>query len=74
MAQRAMSTTELKEVTGYKRTRDLERCLTAAGVRWFCGKDGPWTTIDLINAAGGLQPAENDASSYPPDLRPVISQ
>lgn len=69
MPQGAFSTAELKEVTGYKRNRDLERCLTEAGVRWFPGKDGPWTTIDLINAAGGLVAANQSPDApYPTDI------
>ncbi len=45
---------ELKEITGYQRTSDVERCLESQGIRFFHGKNGPWTTIDLINAAKGL--------------------
>lgn len=58
-----LKTDELLEVTGYNRRADLERCLTQQGVRYFWGKDGPWTTLDLINAAGGLK-AGGDSESY----------
>ena len=49
-----VSTDELKEITGFKRSGDVERCLESQGVRFFHGKNGPWTTLDLINAAKGL--------------------
>lgn len=49
---------DLSHITGYERPGDVERCLRTQGVRYFTGKDGPWTTIDLINAAGGLLSTE----------------
>lgn len=51
---------DLKQLTGYERAGDVERCLAQQGVRFFWGKQGPWTTRELINAAGGLKPASND--------------
>ncbi len=55
---------ELKEITGYQRPSDVERCLESQGIRFFHGKNGPWTTLDLINAAKGLttlsQPQSGD--------------
>lgn len=72
MANGLLSTAELEQATGYRRPRDIERCLEQAGVRYFPGKDGPWTTIDLINAAGGLRSASNDP--YPIDLHPTDCQ
>lgn len=32
----------------------MVRYLDKAGIRYFYGRDGLWTTLDLINAAGGL--------------------
>ena len=60
---------ELLAATGYERVGDLTRALTRQGIPWFPGKGGkPWTTIDLINKAGGLTtPAANDAEPYDPD-------
>lgn len=54
---------------GYGRAADVRRCLTRDGIRYFEGKDGPWTTMDLINAAGGLRAntAPNPADPYNPD-------
>ena len=49
-----LSTEELKEITGYQRPSDVERCLETQGISFFHGKNGPWTTLDLINAAKGL--------------------
>lgn len=47
---------DLQQVTGYQRRSDVERCLIEQGVRIFRGRSGPWTTIDLINQAGGINP------------------
>ncbi|MGO4700236.1 DUF4224 domain-containing protein [Dyella sp. 2RAB6] len=55
-----LTTDDLRTLTGYDRAGDVERCLTKQGVRFFLGKEGPWTTRELINAAGGLTPAGND--------------
>lgn len=49
-----LTTENLQEITGYDRPRDVERCLRDQGVRFFKGRNGPWTTVDLVNAAGGL--------------------
>lgn len=55
---------ELKERTGYQRRGDVERCLKDQGIRFFMGRAGVWTTVDLVNAAGGLQaPVKSDAYS-----------
>ncbi len=51
----------LRQITGYQRPADIARCLREQGVRVFHGRRGPWTTLDLINQAGGLgDPAAND--------------
>lgn len=57
-----LTTADLLELTGYTRVADVERCLTRQNVRFFWGKDGPWTTLDLINAAGGVNRSSNDES------------
>ena len=51
---------DLQRVTGYQRRSDVERSLTEQGVRIFRGRSGPWTTIDLINRAGGIKPDSDD--------------
>lgn len=45
---------DLQELTGYTRPADIERCLKKQGIGVFWGRKGPWTTMALINAAGGL--------------------
>lgn len=47
---------DLQRITGYARRSDVERTLADQGVRLFRGRLGPWTTIDLVNQAGGLRP------------------
>lgn len=51
---------DLQQVTGYQRRSDVERSLIEQGVRIFRGRSGPWTTIDLINRAGGIKPDSDD--------------
>lgn len=60
MLHGCLSTDALSKLTGYTRAADIERCLREQGVQVFWGKDGPWTTIDLINAAAGLRQSDND--------------
>lgn len=60
MLHGVLTTAQLTETTGYQRPADIERCLREQGVRYFWGKDGPWTTIDLVNAAAGLKASAND--------------
>lgn len=56
---------DLLRATGYDRVGDLRRSLDAQRVRYFLGKGGAvWTTIDLLNAAGGLLPSAR-ASNEP---------
>ena len=60
---------DLAAAYGYSRAADVRRCLTRDRIRYFEGKDGPWTTLDLVNAAGGLRAggAANDLEPYDPD-------
>ena len=51
----------LKEAMGYQNMADVEKKLVSRGIRFFPGKPGHiWTTLDLINAAGGLSPTSNE--------------
>ena len=61
---------DLKRITGYERLADVERCLVAQGVRFFRGRRGIWTTVDLVNAAGGIERAvaAGDEPYNPDDL------
>lgn len=66
-----LSTDDLLRLTGYDPDEVgwMNRKLIAQGIKLFDGKNGPWTTIDLINAAGGLTPkAENEDNFYPDDI------
>lgn len=51
---------DLQHITGYQRRSDVERSLVEQGVRIFRGRCGPWTTLDLINKAGGMMPGSDD--------------
>jgi hypothetical protein len=61
-----LSFDDLKQVTGYQRRSDIERTLREQGIRVFMGRNGPWTTADLINQAGGYTPPSQD--SYSPEI------
>jgi len=43
----------LRTLTGYERRSDIERSLQSQGIRFFHGRYGLWTTLTLINYAGG---------------------
>lgn len=58
---------DLQAITGYTRRSDVERSLRSQGIRVFLGKDGPWTTIDLINNAGGISPGTPANDTYDPE-------
>jgi hypothetical protein len=49
-----LTITELIEITGYDRGGDVKKCLESQGIRTFRGKNGVWTTLSLVNAAGGI--------------------
>lgn len=55
--QNVLNCDDIKEITGYQRPADAARCLREQGVVVFNGRRGPWTTIDLINKAGGIEAA-----------------
>lgn len=56
---RIITTQELLATSGYTRDGDVCRMLDEHGIRYFLGKGArPWTTLDLINAAGGLRYGE----------------
>ncbi len=65
-AARVLEFEDLQRVTGYQRRSDVERALRSQGIKIFVGRKGPWTTVDLVNQAGGLKPAGND--NYEADI------
>lgn len=44
----------LKVISGYQQTGAIERWARKQGIKLFYGRNGPWTTIEIINAAAGL--------------------
>lgn len=58
---------ELQMITGYSRPADISRTLREQGIKVFVGRNGPWTTLDLINSAGGLHAAANN-EAYSPNI------
>jgi hypothetical protein len=59
-AAKVLEFEELQRITGYTRRADVERALRGEGIRIFLGRKGPWTTVDLVNQAGGLRAIEQD--------------
>ncbi|HHX4269570.1 TPA: DUF4224 domain-containing protein [Pseudomonas aeruginosa] len=51
---------DLQQLTGYTKRSGVERALRKQGIRWFWGRHGPWTTVELINQAGGLRSATQE--------------
>ena len=43
---------QLREITGYTLDGPMKSALEKQGIACFYGKNGPWTTIDLVNIAG----------------------
>jgi hypothetical protein len=64
MNKSLLTTAQLLAATGYKRAGDMAAALRRQGIHLFEGKDGPWTTIELVNAAGGLLPAPVKEEPY----------
>ena len=58
---KAYSFDDLKQLTGYTRPADVERCLKKQGVILLRGKDGkPFTTNDALNQAMGISPTATE--------------
>lgn len=51
---------DLQRITGYQRRSDVERSLINQGIRMFRGRTGPWTTLDLIHQAAGIESAASE--------------
>lgn len=62
-----LTTPQLQIITGYTRPADVERCLRRQGIKVFKGRCGPWTTLTLVNAAGGINEMQ-DANSAENEL------
>jgi len=59
-----IETADLLAITGYQKPGDAARCLRRQGIKVFDGKDGPWTTLELVNAAGGLSATSANGDFY----------
>lgn len=47
-----VNATQLREITGYTQDGHMMNALEKQGIACFYGRNGPWTTVDLINMAG----------------------
>jgi hypothetical protein len=57
-----LESADLLAITGYEKPGDAARALRKQGVHVFEGKAGIFTTVELLNAAGGIigAPAKSD--------------
>jgi hypothetical protein len=63
-----LDTEDLLRITKLTKPGDAERVLTAQGIKVFRGRRGCiWTTLDLINQAGGIKTAAPNDDTYDPD-------
>lgn len=58
---------DLKRLMKYQRVADVEACLTRQNIRFFNGRNGPWTTLDALNDALGIQARPGNDEVYAPD-------
>lgn len=63
-----VETEDLCAITGYERPADAARCLRSQGIQVFDGRRGPWTTVGLIEAAGGVKAANSADPLKPEDV------
>jgi hypothetical protein len=58
----------LKVLSGYQQAGAVERWARQQGIRLFYGRNGPWTTIEIINAVAGILPGARESHYYNGDL------
>lgn len=58
---------QLRKLSDTRTATTIKRWANQHGVRVLDGAEGPWTTIEALNAALGVRAAEND-ESYSPDI------
>jgi len=63
-----VSTDTLKDISGLKRAADISRWLGDQNIRYFTSKKGPWTTVNLIDAAKGLLNGQDLGTNNEDDL------
>jgi hypothetical protein len=55
MGEAILKAQELREITGLSRDADIRRLLEGQGIACFDGKNGIWTTYELIQLAGKVK-------------------
>lgn len=59
---------ELRRLSGFSQPAAVKRWASAQGIRVKDGAEGPWTTIEALNASMGVGSAGNDDAYRPEDL------
>ena len=63
-----VSDKQLKDITKYKNTGDVQKCLSRQGIQYYYGKNNTiWTTIGLIEAAKGVSNNGADLNNFKPE-------
>lgn len=68
MIGRIVEFADLQQLSGLKRRADVERWAEEAGVPVKPCRGGVWTTLDALNRALGVAPANEDAGHYGPEV------
>lgn len=63
-----VDTAELRRLSGLKQSAAIKRWASAQGIKVRDGVDGPWTTLEALNASMGVGSAGNDDDYRPEDL------
>lgn len=59
---------ELRRLSGLQQPAAVKRWASTQGIRTRDSAEGPWTTLEAINAAMGVESAGNDDAYRPEDL------
>lgn len=59
---------ELRRISGKQTAAAVRRWASTQGIRVRDGEDGPWTTLEAVNAALGVSSAANDNHAYGNDV------
>lgn len=63
-----LTTDNLKEIAGLHQATALRAWLNSQNIRFFESKNGPWTTLSLVDAAKGLVNGQDLGSKQTEDL------
>lgn len=68
MPNSVLTTDNLKEIAGLQQAKALRDWLRSQNIRFFESKNGPWTTLNLVDAAQGLVNGQDLGNNQKEDL------